>query len=284
MAKPQGLNLPSSITTRDKSKLLAMRLFRVQGIGGAGGTGGGGSPFSRLRGRRKLPSYSDNANDSLGSSIAPSDQFDILIPYKTASPILTASAPWKFLGEQRDDTDDTDVSSITTDEYRSFPQQRTSQASATNHSASSSFCCCSTTTIESSSSLPTDNTLISNSRAGPASDLAVMREIHDVPTTTTKSLLWWSHCCSSSPTECTAPTVSACSHQRVSHPSAGCRSLNRSNSLFDAAILSEEDEAEVDDVLDAGTGKTTKRLFAQSLRRRALPWKFRHKQAFDCAE
>lgn len=197
-------------------------------------------------------------DESIGSSIPPADQFDILVRKKDAT------AMWKFMGDHQPGETDTDVSSITTEDnrYRSFRAETLSyQATSTS---SSSFCCCSTIPTESG---PTDNTLIT-SRAPPPTDTAVIYDRYAVPitknNTTSENCLMI--CC---PAEQTAACPVKNSPRNASQVSM-C-SLNRGTSLFD--ILLDEDEqdyfAQRQQHQEQQNGM---RRFGKSLRR-AIPWK-----------
>jgi hypothetical protein len=214
-----------------------MRLFRGQG-------GVSSSALFGLRGSKS--NVKQSSDDSIGSSISPTDQFDIIVPYKTSP------GTWKFIGDQRDD--DTEVSSITTDEYRY--RRRSPNVSYQASTASSSFCCCSTMPTESIT--PTDNTLIT-SRAPPPSDTAAIRDIYeagDPLNDAPSNALEFMNCCG--PTE----QPLACPYKRSTQKGEG-RTLNRSNSLFDA-ISDDEDQ-------ESPNGAGIKR-FGKTLRR-AIPWK-----------
>ncbi|GKY96567.1 hypothetical protein MPSEU_000616300 [Mayamaea pseudoterrestris] len=201
-----------------------MRLFRVQGGAMAGAT------RFNLRGS-KSHARGPSDEDSLGSSISPTEQFDIIVPLK----MQPATAPWKFLGDQRDD--DTDVSSITTDEYR---YRRRNSAHSSYQTSSSTFCCCSNMPTETGTA--TDNTLIA-SRSPPLSDDAAIRDIYEAdnvqPIQNGANAYEFINYCN--PMGCEPPTLMACPYQPSAKQTTGeGRSLNRSNSLFDA--ISEDDQ------------------------------------------
>ena len=222
-----------------------MRLFRVQ-------TGVGGATRFGLRSKSTVR----QSDDSIGSSISPTDQFDIIVPYKTPP------GTWKLMGDQRDD--DTEVSSITTDEYRY--RRRSHNMTYPASTASSSFCCCSAMPTDSTTT-PTDNTLIT-SRAPPPSDVAAIRDIYeasDDKNATTTPALEFMNCCG--PTE----QPMACPYKRNTNNKSEIRTLNRSNSLFDA--ISEDEDLD----LPGGGGTGMKRI-GKTLRR-AIPWKRKQQHA-----
>lgn len=215
-----------------------MRIFRGQ----AGAASGARFSLKGFKGETKLLEEA-----SIGSSIASSDQFDIIVPYKTQP------GTWKVAGEQRDD--DTDVSSITTDEHRL--KRRNSQLNNYTSSANSSFCCCSAMTSEPAT--PTDNTLIT-SRIPPPSDVAAIRDIYEASDDKNKAV-------NSSGFEfltCCGPTEQpmACPYDNASTQRAETLKVNRSNSLFDA--ITDEDDVEHHKGPGKRLGKTL---------RRAILWK-----------
>jgi hypothetical protein len=136
---------------------------------------------SKRRQRRKQPSSRstvgvDPGEASIGSELAASDQFEILVANKAAGSISNHENKRKnksgFLGYFSSDNDDSTVSSITTGDYGGFFHGKKSYYNTSAAQSLSSFCCCgesdNTATAGTNRTFPssTDNTLIQSSTYG----------------------------------------------------------------------------------------------------------------------